>query len=184
METLSPTEHTAEKQHAWDAMKNIVSTRQETHGHQAIEPGVLDTIVVLNLLGIHTSQSCEGHIKHDSVYPFVMIESEKDSEAYAEKAQANIKDYKKFVEIVEKDAEIARQKLQTLLDEYYSHREYNPYNYELAEFRKNRQFMLGPNAMMNTTQKKEAEYKKIILEESQKKLADLTEFLKKKFFEE
>ena len=43
-----------------------------------IDPGIFETVVVLNLLGFRTFQSCEGHLDHGSPYPWVtMIDSER-----------------------------------------------------------------------------------------------------------
>ena len=42
--------------------------------------------------------------------------------------------------------------------------------------------MLVPNGVTKTTQNQEAEYKKITLEESRKRLSEFTEFLKQKYF--
>ena len=74
-----------------------------------------------------------------------------------------------------------KTKIQSLLDEFYAHTEYNPYNYEIVEVHTNRQFKLAPNVFKDTTQHHPAEYKKIIMEESRKKLGEFTEFLTQKF---
>jgi hypothetical protein len=38
-----------------------------------IDQGILETVVMLNLLGLHTFQSCEGHLDHGYPYPWVTI---------------------------------------------------------------------------------------------------------------
>lgn len=38
-----------------------------------IDKGIFDTVVVLNMLGIHTYQSCEGHSDRGLAYPWVDI---------------------------------------------------------------------------------------------------------------
>lgn len=38
-----------------------------------IDSGIFETVVVLNLLGLQTFQSCEGHMDHGCPYPWVMV---------------------------------------------------------------------------------------------------------------
>jgi len=38
-----------------------------------IDPGIFETVVMLNLLGLHTFQSCEGHLDHGCPYSWVMV---------------------------------------------------------------------------------------------------------------
>ena len=38
-----------------------------------IDPGIFETVVVLNLLGFRTFQSCEGHLDHGCAYPWVTV---------------------------------------------------------------------------------------------------------------
>lgn len=40
---------------------------------QPIDHGIFDTVVALNILGIPTHQSCEGHLTHGAPYPWVDI---------------------------------------------------------------------------------------------------------------
>ncbi len=40
---------------------------------QGIDPGIFEMVVALNLLGIHTSQSCEGHLDHGYAYPWITV---------------------------------------------------------------------------------------------------------------
>jgi hypothetical protein len=41
-----------------------------------IDPGILETVVAFNMLGITTLQSCEGHIGWGSPYPWICIEAD------------------------------------------------------------------------------------------------------------
>jgi hypothetical protein len=41
-----------------------------------IDPGILETVVAFNMLGIATLQSCEGHIGWGVPYPWISIESD------------------------------------------------------------------------------------------------------------
>lgn len=47
-----------------------------------IDPGILETVVMLNLLGLRTSQSCEGHLEHGCPYPWVMVMDNERSRAF------------------------------------------------------------------------------------------------------
>ena len=170
---------TADKQRLWDSTKHDIISRGAGHKPYEIEEGISDTVVALQLLGIPATQSCEGHIKHDSIFPFVIFESPKEMEINNLKTED---EYKRSVALIEQDAQSMRDRLQSLLDEFYASKEYNPYHYEITEIQKNRIYMLAPNGIAKTTQKQEAEYKKIILDESRKKLAEFTEFLKEKYF--
>ncbi len=47
-----------------------------------IDPGIFETVVALNLVGLHTFQSCEGHLDHGSPYPWVTITDEERSRTF------------------------------------------------------------------------------------------------------
>jgi hypothetical protein len=36
-----------------------------------IDAGIFDTVVALNILGVHTTMSCEGHLDHGLAYPWI-----------------------------------------------------------------------------------------------------------------
>ncbi len=38
-----------------------------------VDEGIFETVVLLNLLGFRTSQSCEGHLDHGAAYPWVDV---------------------------------------------------------------------------------------------------------------
>jgi hypothetical protein len=40
-----------------------------------LDQGIRETVTYLNLLGIHTTQSCHGHLDHGCFYPWIMAES-------------------------------------------------------------------------------------------------------------
>lgn len=40
---------------------------------RGIDPGIFETVVALNLLGLRTAQSCEGHFDHGSAYPWITV---------------------------------------------------------------------------------------------------------------
>jgi hypothetical protein len=47
-----------------------------------VDPGIFETVVVLNLLGLHTFQSCEGHIDHGAPYPWVTVVDEEQERLF------------------------------------------------------------------------------------------------------
>ncbi len=62
--------------------------RDVTDGNgMPIDPGILETCVILNLLDFRTEMSCEGHLDHGLPYPWVRIISV-DAEASYEQATA------------------------------------------------------------------------------------------------
>lgn len=47
-----------------------------------IDPGIFETVVMLNLVGITTFQSCEGHLDHGAPYPWVTVIDTELSQLY------------------------------------------------------------------------------------------------------
>lgn len=70
--TLNP-----EKLQRWKAMEKEVSSWTDALG-LGIDPKIKETVIVLNLLGFKTSQSCEGHINWGNAYPWVAFDYESD----------------------------------------------------------------------------------------------------------
>ena len=62
------------KQQAWDA--KISYYKHDVHDAlgKKIDPGVLDAVVALNLMGYKTLMSCEGHIDHGTGGPYIDVE--------------------------------------------------------------------------------------------------------------
>lgn len=56
----------------WEATSRQVSRMTDTLG-KPIDAGVFDTVVALNLHGINTTGSCEGHLDHGIAAPWVDI---------------------------------------------------------------------------------------------------------------
>ena len=57
---LSSKQTHSEKQQSWQSMEKEVGSWVDRLG-KPIDPGIKDTIIVLNLLGFKTMASCEGH---------------------------------------------------------------------------------------------------------------------------
>lgn len=58
------------KQQRWDKLVYKVVSWTDGLGYP-IDLGIKDTLIVLNLLGFTTSQSCEGHLDHGCANPWV-----------------------------------------------------------------------------------------------------------------
>lgn len=61
------------KQQMWDKMAAEVDLWVDGIGYP-IDKEIKETVIALNLLGIETRQSCEGHLDHGSLYPWVDIQ--------------------------------------------------------------------------------------------------------------
>lgn len=68
-------------QQRYAAMCERVSTFTDRLG-TPVDPGIFETVVALNLLGLPTFQSCEGHLDHGSAYPWVICIDQDRSRAF------------------------------------------------------------------------------------------------------
>ena len=59
-------------QASWQDAEAYVSTFTDRLG-KPIDAGIVETVVVLNLLGLQTFQSCEGHLTEGCAYPWVTL---------------------------------------------------------------------------------------------------------------
>lgn len=66
------------KKELWNSMTTDVESWTDALG-MPIDPKIKETVIVLNLLGFKTSQSCEGHIDWGNPYPWISF-SAGDSE--------------------------------------------------------------------------------------------------------
>ena len=62
-----------EKEQQWQKMADHFAHITDKLGKR-IDAGILDMVIVLNLLGIHTRQSCEGHLEWGTGSPWVDLE--------------------------------------------------------------------------------------------------------------
>lgn len=71
-----------DQQERWE--RGIEQWRHVTDGlGQTIDPGILETVVALNLLSVRTIASCEGHLDVGEAYPWINLgtpESELDEQ--------------------------------------------------------------------------------------------------------
>ncbi len=63
-----------EKELRWQEMTKYCSHITDRLG-QPIDQGILETVIALNVLGIPTVQSCEGHVDHGICAPWVFFTS-------------------------------------------------------------------------------------------------------------
>ena len=65
--------HAIDWEHAsWQEACAAVEQFTDSLGAE-VDPGIFETVVLLNLLGFRTFQSCEGHLDHGTCYPWVTI---------------------------------------------------------------------------------------------------------------
>jgi hypothetical protein len=76
-----------QKQQRWEEIKKEFTTVSDKLG-QEIDPGILDTVVGLNVLGVNTFQSCEGHSDHATGAPYIDIEAKRTPELEMLETQA------------------------------------------------------------------------------------------------
>jgi hypothetical protein len=173
-----------EKANAW----NQKATEIDQVGdrlRKRIDEKIKDAIIALNLLGINTTASCEGHIDWATGGPYIDVEAlgtgelkkalKKEREEKNEEKEDEILD-----EITHKNLE-ERKKLIPYFEEFYQGREVSFSNRLIIQ-----SLARGWSRIENQgvdLQKLEApEIKEQKLQEFQKEMADFTEFLKGKFF--
>ncbi len=88
--TLSAGLLSPSKQQQWDQMEMRFQKAVDGLG-KPIDPGVKDTVVVLNLLGFATIRSCEGHIDWGRGYPWIDFAIPAAAYSLMEKLDATLK---------------------------------------------------------------------------------------------
>lgn len=170
----------------------------------SIDEGILETVIVLNLLGLRTTQSCEGHLDRAVAAPWVDIEPpttnewedlwiESDKAFFASKKlreqngpkpeiKALFDKSKNLLKQARKPTLELAQKLMTILDEYYRDR-YVVYDRRITIIRMHRGARL--ESIGAYTQDINTHLvKKQKLKEYQDEMKEFTEFLKKMYFNE
>jgi hypothetical protein len=64
-----------EQEKKWQEAAQEMSRLTDKLG-RGLDPGIKDTVIALNMLGIPTAQSCEGHLDHGRPFPWVTFVSE------------------------------------------------------------------------------------------------------------
>ncbi len=80
---------TKEKAELWRAMEKDVELWVDALG-EGLDEGIKNTVIVLNLLGFKTSQSCEGHLDWGLPYPWVDFQITSDQAEALDKKLLNI----------------------------------------------------------------------------------------------
>lgn len=110
------------KKKAWNFMAAQVDTWTDRLG-MPIDPEIKETIIVLNLLGFTTQQSCEGHLDWGSSYPWVSFVDKSPETLEMENHREELE------RALEKEEAVIREKNPTLTQmELYLHEE------DIAEF--------------------------------------------------
>jgi hypothetical protein len=65
----------SDDKHAVWKQKLLEMEHVQDHLGTGLDEKIMETVAVLQLLGLHTRQSCEGHIDHGIAAPWVAIES-------------------------------------------------------------------------------------------------------------
>lgn len=77
-----------QKEQEWNQCADRLGQMTDRLG-KPIDAGIFDTVVALNLLTIHTTQSCEGHLDHGIAAPWVEINPPETAELKALRIQMN-----------------------------------------------------------------------------------------------
>jgi hypothetical protein len=60
------------KNQRWEASEKYFSRIIDGFG-TPIDPGIIDVVVALNMVGVNTEASCEGHLGHGNAHPWIRI---------------------------------------------------------------------------------------------------------------
>lgn len=197
------TEEIRDKEQRWQEMYTTVSNMKDKLGEE-VDAGIVDTVVVLNLLGIPTTMSCEGHLDHGTGVPWVDIEDTNANRRTSEvnrmfqqalqqqrqQAQMTIETVRLFEEAHEAKREVKRlhlairQRLLTYLAAFYEHR-HVPLDVRLVIQSRDttgRSRLESQGADFQETAPLEEQ--RLNLATYQEEMRRFTEFLKQQFFQE
>jgi hypothetical protein len=160
-----------------------------------LDQGIKETVAVLQLLGVHTRASCEGHIDHGIAAPWIDVES--PNPVLADFRRFSIK-FSEMADALEADGEVADavyeklhdlrkrisyiealeyKKLIPYLDEFYLGKDVYYEERLIIDFRGR---LICQGALLQPAEAKETQA--IRLQAYQEEMRDFTEFLKDKFF--
>lgn len=109
----------------WQESTHTVSRLTDKLG-RGLDPGIRDTVIALNALGIHTAQSCEGHLDHGRPYPWVTIHSDEAKclfeQSGAAFARASPEEGRMLKHRAEEAQAQSQQLLLALLADFYAQR--------------------------------------------------------------
>ena len=178
----------------WEQKLSELDTIGDRLG-RGIDPGIKETVAVLQLLGLHTCQSCEGHVDHGVAAPWVALESadprfdalrdiHKDLVEKSESLEEDDDEldvvYEEMLVISDEMDRIEAmefKKLIPFLEEFYCYRTV-PYEQRLILDIRGRLTCQG--ALLQPAEEKDAQAHR--LHAYQREMRIFTEFLKRKFF--
>ena len=174
------------KELAWrDTLKRAKSIRDGLG--MPIDKPIIETVVVLRLLGLNTTGSCGGHIRRITRGPYINIQSVKSLD-YTKQAlkltNTDSDEYRKLCRKANYYRAQDLQKLVTYLSDFYGHVPPHSYSSQLI--------IQSMPTSMNILQCQGAEIARIgdmkakteIVRENQNEMARFTEYLKDEFFKD
>lgn len=191
------------KEQQWQTMATRVAQMKDKLG-KGIDPGIFETVVVLNLLGLPTTQSCEGHLDRAAGAPWVdigdtQIESRSREvetlfrvalQAQQQQTQSSEEINQLFVRAHQAQLEVIRiqlairHRLMSYLAAFYEHRS-TPYDVRLvlqAQGATGRCRLESQGADFQDIASLEVRQKKLV--EYQEEMRAFTAFLKEQYFAE
>lgn len=177
-----PNPELTEKQKKWQEAADRVERITDKLG-EPIDPNIKETIIALNVLGIHTSGSCEGHVDRGSG-PYVDIESE-ESEALDARYDAADNEQEKDAiaeEMMRKNLE-ERKKFLPYLEAFYADRK-TPITQQLVIQGRGRGWSRLESQGMDLQEIETEQGKQKNLLAFQSEMRNFTTFLKNQFFSE
>lgn len=189
------------KEEKWQKISEQVDQLEDKIG-KPIDPGIRETVIILNAFGFSTTQSCEGHLDHAYAGPYVDIDApdndelkqirseikrinKEENRKFEEGKKPDLEALKKMHELSDKNNKIVLPIVKTLIGllwEFYRER-----NVDYDQILKIDMWPLeGARLMSQGTDIQSLDDKNLAqsyLERYQKEMKDFTEFLKNKYFE-
>lgn len=172
-----------EKLKKWEETEKMVGIIIDKLG-KPIDKNIKETVIVLHVLGINTTSSCEGHLDHGTYAPYIDIETKEILYLSEKLKEATKKEQVKEIikEIENKNLE-ERKRIVAYLDEFYKKRKV-PFNEQLM--------IKGLARGRSRLESQGADLQKIEFEEIKKKqllqyqdeMREFTAFLKRKYLKE
>jgi hypothetical protein len=194
------------KEQRWQQVATEFAQTTDKLG-QEIDKGIFETVIALNVLGVHTSQSCEGHLERAIAAPWVDIAAKGGKKPYqqadvafrtAQQAYINMTNQSQQAHYTEEDIQRLfaeahrlnreasrpqleeRKKVQALLAEFYQDRQVSYERRIHIQSHNNFSRIESQGAALQDIA--EPEEKRLKLLEYQEEMKAFTEFLKNKYF--
>jgi hypothetical protein len=153
---------------------------------RGLDPDITDTVIALNMLGIPTTQSCEGHLDHGRPYPWIMFGTEDVADLFRQSGAAYARKQYEEGHRQKRQAEAEQahhqRKVLEALTAFYEHR-HVPYDCRLIVYGRTiagTSILESQGAMCLIGQLPEIQRGK--LAEYQDEMRAFTTFLKVKYF--